>query len=207
MEKQDILKALAELRKEKKRKFTQTVELIINLKNFDIKKQGVNIVVNVPHKVKDRHICAFLNKKSESVDTITKAEFDKYKDKREMKRLVKKYDFFIAVAGLMPAVAMSFGKVLGPVGKMPSPQLGILPSEDEKPIKDLLGIINRVIKIKSKEASLKVTIGKEELSDEELAENAITVYKAVFNALPRQKENLKSVLIRFTMTKSIKIPI
>lgn len=207
MEKQDILKALAELRKEKKRKFAQTVELIINLKNFDIKKQSINIVVNVPHKVKDRQICAFLNKKSGSVDTIIKAEFDKYKDKREMKRLVKKYDFFIAVAGLMPAVAMSFGKVLGPVGKMPSPQLGLLPSEDEKPIKDLLAIINKVIKIKSKEASLKVSIGKEDLKDEEIAENAITVYKAVFNALPRQKENLKSVLIRFTMTKSIKIPI
>ena len=66
MEKENILKALAELRKEKKRKFAQTVELIINLKNFDIKKQGVNIVVNVPHKVKERRICAFLNKKSDS---------------------------------------------------------------------------------------------------------------------------------------------
>jgi len=206
MEKENILKALAELRKEKKRKFSQTVELIINLKNFDIKKQNVNIVVNVPNKVKDRNICAFLNKKSDFVDTITKAEFDKYKDKREMKRLIKKYDFFIAVAGLMPAVATSFGKVLGPAGKMPSPQLGILPSEDEKPIKDLLSIINKVIKIKSKEASLKVSIGKEELSDEQIAENAITVYKAVFNALPRQKENLKSVLIKFTMSKPVKIP-
>ncbi|OGJ19006.1 hypothetical protein A3K73_07685 [Candidatus Pacearchaeota archaeon RBG_13_36_9] len=207
MEKQDVVKVLTELRKEKKRKFAQTAELIINLKNFDIKKQSVNLVVNVPHKVKDRRICAFLNKKSDFVDTITKAEFDKYKDKREMKRLIKKYDFFIAVAPLMPAVAMSFGKVLGPAGKMPSPQLGILPSEDEKPIKDLLAIINKIIKIKSKEASLKISIGKEGLKDEEIAENAITVYKAVFNALPRQKENLKSVLIKFTMTKSIKIPL
>ena len=51
-----------------------------------------------------------------------------------MKKLVKKYDFFLASGPNMPAVATTFGKVLGPVGKMPSPQLGILPSEDEKMI-------------------------------------------------------------------------
>jgi ribosomal protein L1 len=105
----------------------------------------------------------------------------------------------------MPAVATSFGKVLGPAGKMPSPQLGILPSEDEKPIKDLLGRINRIVKIKSKEPSLKITIGKEDLKDEELAENAVKIYTEVFKVLPRQKENIKSILIKFTMTKPIKI--
>lgn len=207
MKKETILKALEELRKGKKRKFAQTADLIINLRNFDVKRQSVNTVVEVPHKVKERKVCAFFTKKNSHVDTITKADFDKYKDKKQMKQLLKKYDSFIAVAPLMPAVATSFGKVLGPAGKMPSPQLGILPSEDEKPVKDLVGRINRMIKIKSKEASLKITIGKEDLKDEELAENTVKVYNEVFKVLPRQKENIKSVLIKFTMSKPIKLNI
>jgi large subunit ribosomal protein L1 len=205
MDKKEFLKALQELRKGKKRKFTQSVELIINLRNFDVKRQNINIAVEVPHRIKDRKVCAFLTKKNSHVDTITKDKFDDYKDKKEMKQLLKKYDSFIAVAPVMPAVATSFGKVLGPAGKMPSPQLGILPSEDEKPIKDLLGRINRIVKIKSKEPSLKITIGKEDLKDEELAENAVKIYTEVFKVLPRQKENIKSILIKFTMTKPIKI--
>ena len=205
MDKKEVLKALEEIRKEEKRKFTQTAELIINLRNFDIKRQNINLAVEVPHKIKERKVCAFLTKNNSHVDTITKAEFDKYKNKKEMKQVMKKYDFFIAVAALMPAVATTFGKVLGPAGKMPSPQLGILPNEDEKPIKDLLSRINRMIRIKSKEPSLKISIGKEDLKDEEIADNAIKVYEEVFKVLPRQKENLKSVLIKFTMTKPIKL--
>ncbi len=205
MDKKEILKALAELRKDKKRKFTQTAELIINLRNFDVKRQNINIAVEVPNKIKERKVCAFLSKKNKYVDTVTKEEFNDYKDKKQMKELLKKYDSFVAVAPLMPAVAASFGKVLGPAGKMPSPQLGILPSEDGKPIKDLLGRINRIIKIKSKEPSLKITMGREDLKDEELAENAVKIYNEVFKVLPRQKENIKSVLIKFTMTKPIKL--
>lgn len=204
MQKENILKALAELRKEK-RKFSQTVDLIINLRNFDIKRQHINLVVNVPHRIKNRKVCAFLTKQNNHVDTVTQKEFESYKDKKEMKKLIQKYDFFIAVAGLMPAIATSFGKILGPVGKMPSPQLGILPNEDDKTIADLLSRINKVVKIKSKEPSLKISIGKEDLKDEELAENALAIYKQIFEALPRGKENLKSILIKFTMSKPVKL--
>jgi ribosomal protein L1 len=205
MEATDILNAIAELRKEKKRKFTQTIDLIINLKNFDVKKQSVNTVVTLPHSVKERRVCAFLTKNSSFVDTITQTDFEKYKNKKELKKLIKKYDSFVSVVSLMPSVAVTFGKVLGPAGKMPSPQLGILPSEDEKVIKDLLGRINKIVKVKSKEASLKISIGKETLKDEEIKENILATYNAVFNVLPRQKENVKSVLIKFTMGKPIKI--
>jgi len=205
MDKNSILKALAELRKEKKRKFPQTVDLIINLRNFDVKRQSINSVVQVPYKVKDRKVCAFLTKKNNKVDTVTQKEFSVYKDKKAMKNLVKKYDSFIAVASLMPAIATSFGRVLGPAGKMPSPKMGILPSEDSKAVEDLLSRINKIVKIKSKEPSLKISIGKEDLKDEEIAENALTIYKNVLQELPRKKENLKSILIKFTMSKPIKL--
>jgi ribosomal protein L1 len=105
----------------------------------------------------------------------------------------------------MPSVATYFGKVLGPSGKMPSPQLGILTSEDEKSMVELKEKISRTVRIKTKEPSIKVVIGKQSMPDEELAENALTVYNAVLSALPRKKENIKSLMIKFTMSKPIKI--
>jgi len=119
--KEELKKSLNELRKEKKRNFNQTIDLIINLKKYDFRKNPLNLFVNLPHKIKDKKICAFLEAKNKNVETVTKEEFKRYSDKKELKELVKKFDFFIAQASLMPKVATSFGRFLGPIGKMPSP--------------------------------------------------------------------------------------
>ena len=37
----------------------------------------------------------------------------------------------------MPKVATTFGRILGPLGKMPSPQLGIILNTDDKTINEL----------------------------------------------------------------------
>ena len=157
--------ALKELRKEKERKFNQTLDLIINLQKFDVKKTPLNMFISVPHKVKEKKICAFLEIKNNNVDTITKTEFKKYSDKKEVKKLARKYDFFIAQASLMPLVATTFGRSLGPTGKMPSPQLGILMNVDDKAINELKNRINTSIKIRTKEASIKNPIGRQDMKD------------------------------------------
>ncbi len=206
MEKAKILEALKKLREEtKKRNFSQSVDLIINLKNFNVKSESINLFLELPHKVKDKKIAAFLNKKSNLVDTITKQEFDKYKDKKKIKKLVKSYDFFISAASLMPTVASTFGRYLGPEGKMPSPQLGILRQESEEEIKGVLAKFEKVVRIKSKEPSLKICIGKENMSDEDISENIMATYNAIINALPKKKENVKNIIIKFTMGKPLKV--
>src|SRR3990167_9608659 len=159
----DVRQALAEFRKQEKRKFDQSVDLIVNLKNFDLKRDQVNVVLNFPHKIKDKKVCAFLNAKSKIIDSVIPAEFKSYKDKKDLKKLVNKYDFFIAFAGLMPQVAANFGKVLGPAGKMPTPQLGIATSENDSAIKPVLDKISRAVKIRAKEASIKLSVGKESM--------------------------------------------
>src|SRR3972149_11598321 len=133
--KMELRQALIELRKLEKRKFEQSIDLLISLKGIDPKKDNIATIVFIPNKVKDKKVCGFLTKKSDAVHTVTNLDFPKYRDKKTLKNLVKEFDFFIAAAPLMPLVATTFGKVLGPAGKMPSPQLGILPSEDEKAIK------------------------------------------------------------------------
>jgi len=205
MEKQDIVKALEELRKQEKRNFEQGVDLIVNLKKIDLKKTPINTFIHIPNKIRERKVCAFLNKKNSIVNSVIKDEFDKYKDKKNVKKLARQHEFFIASANLMPAVATTFGRVLGTVGKMPSPQLGIITSEDSETIKSVLDKINNNVRLKAKEASIKVLAGREGMKDEEIAENVIAIYNAIFNILPNKNDNIKSVLIKFTMSKPKKI--
>ncbi|MBI5148517.1 hypothetical protein HZA33_02450 [Candidatus Pacearchaeota archaeon] len=194
------------MKKQEKRNFTQSVDLIINQKDFDLKTQLVNIFVTLPHKTSDKKICAFLEKPNRSFDlTVTRLEFPKYQDKKDVKRLVRSYDFFVSLASLMPAVATTFGRYLGPAGKMPSPQLGILANDDERSINAVKEKIEKIIRMKTKEASIKVMIGKENMKDEDLADNAIAAYNAFVAALPKKKENVKSVMLKLTMSKPAKV--
>jgi len=205
MEKEQFFSALKELKETTKKKFDQSVDFIINLKNFDIKKENLNFFVTLPYETKKKRICAFLENKNELFDKcITSKEFENWQ-KKDIKKLVKDYDFFVANAKLMPAIALRFGKILGPAGKMPSPQLGIIQTEDKKTMMELKEKISKTIRIRTKEPSIKVMIGKQSMPEEQLAENALAVYNAVLAALPRKKENISNVIIKFTMSKPFKI--
>ncbi len=202
---EQLKKTLEELKKEKPRKFSQSVDLIVNLQKFDIKKSQINIFVQVPHKIKDKKIAAFLETKHKFLETITRNDFKKYSDKKEIKKLIGNYDFFVAQASLMPSVATSFGRVLGPTGKMPSPQLGIVMNPDDKSMNELVDKINHSIRIRAKEASIKTVVGKDNMKNEDIIENILTVYNALLKVLPKGNDNVKNVEIKFTMTKPIKI--
>lgn len=204
---QDLEKALKELREGKKRKFDQTLDLIINLQKFNLKKEAINTVINVPYKIKEKKIAAFLESESKFVETIPASSFAKYKDKKTIKSVVDKYDFFISQASLMPKVATTFGRALGPAGKMPSPQLGIILNADEKSIKEIEEKVNKSVKIRTKEASIKVPIGKESMTDKELLENILTIISGVRKSLVRGNDNIKNIELKFTMTKPIKIQV
>jgi len=198
--------ALKELRKtEKKSKFDETVDLIINLKNFDARKDAFSIFLEMPVKIKEKKIAGFFEKDSKVIDTIKKEDFPRYKEKKDARRLVKDYDFFIANAKLMPSIATSFGRVLGPAGKMPSPQLGILTSEDDNAIRQLNERINSTIRVRAKEPSIKIGIAKESFKDENIIKNAVFAYQRVVETLPKKIDNVRNVKIKFTMGKPVPV--
>jgi large subunit ribosomal protein L1 len=200
----NIAKALEELRATKKRKFMQTIELIINLKGFDNRREKLNTFITLPNPAPMK-IGAFLKRKSPLVNTILESDFDKYKSIAEIKQLANKYDLFIAVAPLMPKIATKFGRVFGPLGKMPSPQVGIVPMDSDEAIKPMLDKIKKSKRIITKEPSIKLGIGKEDMSDKEIIENIESVVKSIEHILPKQKENIRNVLLKFTMSKPIKL--
>jgi ribosomal protein L1 len=90
---------------------------------------------------------------------------------------------------------------------MPSPQLGLVAPEDENTIKLLIERINKSLKIRVKESSVKVSAGKESMPDEDLIDNIKAIYNGVVNALPTKRENVKSVMIKLTMSKPVKVEI
>jgi large subunit ribosomal protein L1 len=208
MNKEKFSKAVKELisidsQRTKKRNFDQTVDMIINLKNFDVRRESFNTVIILPHEIKNKRVAGFFEKDSELIDTIKKGEFVKYKDKKEIKKLVKTYDNFIANAKLMPAIATSFGRVLGPVGKMPSPQLGIVPNEDETLVKSVLKKFNTAVKVIVKEPSIKFSVGKASLGEEKISENLVVAINKILESLPKKSENIKNIKIKFTMSKPV----
>lgn len=204
---EQLKNALDELKKSKQRKFNQTVDLIVNLQKFDVKKSNLNLFVTVPHKVKDKKIAGFLEVENKNIDTITLEEFRKYNDKSKIKKLVRQYDFFVAQTSLMSKVATTFGRALGPTGKMPSPQLGIILNADDKTVKEIKEKINSSIKIKIKESSIKVPVGKQDMKDEDILENIMSVYNIILKNMPRDKENIKNIELKLTMSKPVKVNI
>ncbi|MBI2632121.1 hypothetical protein HYW75_03895 [Candidatus Pacearchaeota archaeon] len=178
----ELKQGLAELRKNEKRNFDQGIDLIVNLKGIDVKKDNVSTIVKIPFNIKDKKVCGFLTKKSNLVKTIFQLDFIKYKDKKLLKNLVKEFDFFIAVASLMP-----------------------LMKEDEESIKQLLDNISTSVKIRVKEASIKIIAGKESMKDEQILANINALYQGIVSALPNKKENVKNIMIKYTMSKPIKV--
>ena len=58
-EEKSFLEAVKKLRddnKEKERKFDQTIDLIVNLKEFDVRKQAFNVFAEVPHKFRNKKV-------------------------------------------------------------------------------------------------------------------------------------------------------
>ncbi len=216
MDKKSVLEALKKAREEgKKRNFSQSFELIINLKGLDLKKQEqqVDMFIVLPSATgKKARLCAFVGSelaadaKTAFDKVITDEEFESYsKNKKQTKRLAKEFDFFIAQANLMAKVASVFGRYLGPKGKMPNPKAGGVVAP-KAPLKPVVERLQRTVKASAKTVPIvQCIIGKESLSDDELAANALAVYESVVHHLPSEERNLKSVMVKLTMGKPVRV--
>jgi len=214
MDQKKILEALKKVKEGKKRKFNQSIDLIINLRGLDLKKpdQQVDFYSNLHYATgKKLRIAAFVGPEMKAeagqvVDTvITPAEFPKYKDKKAAKKLAGDHDYFIAQANLMAQVAGSFGKILGTRGKMPNPKAGCVvpPKANLKPLQQKLA---KTLRIKAKALPVvQCSVGKQEMKDEELADNILSVYNQLVHNLPNHENNIARVMIKLTMGEIVEV--
>lgn len=210
MEKTQLLHVLKEVReKSPKRKFSQTVDLIFNLQGLDLKKpeQKVDFYINLPHnRGKKTRACALFDvtlanqAKGLFDQVISKEEFPKWAGKKkEQKKLAESCDYFVAQVDLMSQIAQTFGKVLGPKGKMPNPKAGcVVPGTAQ--LQPLITRLATLVRIQTKnDLSVKVPVGMDNMKDEDLADNVLAVYNTLLTKLPQEKNNVKNVLVKFTM--------
>jgi large subunit ribosomal protein L1 len=212
MNKEEVKKALEQLKAQPKRKFSQSYDLIINLKNLVIKTTPVDFFVTLHYpKGKEVKVAAFVGTQLQDQSekfcdlTISETDFEKYSDKKELKKLADSYDYFIAQANMMPKVAKAFGKVLGIKGKMPNPKLGCVvpPNANLEPLVKKLSLS---VRLQAKKATnLQCMVGKEEQPDAEIIDNIITVYNATLKQLPNEIQNVKNVVLKTTMGKPVKL--
>ena len=204
IEKNVVLENLKELRKiSKKRSFTQSVDLIIVLKDIDPKKFRFSEEISLPHYPgKKRRVVIFSDTfKVEGTRTITSAELKELEGKKkESRKLAKSFDFALAEPKLMTLIGRILGPFLGPKGKMPK----II--TDERGLKDRVKNLEKGTRIRSRGSlSLQCVVGNEKMSDEEIAENIVTVLENVVSKLPEGERNIKKILIKFTMSPPVEV--
>ncbi len=216
MNKNKFLEALKKAKDgSKKRNFKQKVDLIVNLKDLNLKKpeQQVEFFLKLRYdKGRESKICALVGSelaakaKSACDNVIPADDFQKYAgDKKLSKKLCNDYDFFIAQANIMAKVAAAFGRILGPRGKMPNPKAGCVVTE-KTDLNTLCTNLKKTVKISAKTSLIiQLIIGNEEMKDEEIADNAYNVYEQLAHHLPNEKHNIKSMFVKLTMGKPIKV--
>ena len=125
--------------------------------------------------------------------------------KKDIKKLTEDYDYFVAQATLMPQVAKTFGRVFGPRQRMPNPKAGCVvpPNANLKPLAEKL---HKTIRLQAKKIPvIQCIVGRESLSDEDVLENMMAVFNQVLHSLPQEQNNIKSVLIKKTMSKAVRV--
>ncbi len=211
LEKEKIQKALEELRKHEKRNFNQSLDLVVKLKDLDLKKpeNRLNQTVVLPHQVgKDVKVCviaagdlALKSKEAKADLVIGRDQLDELaKNKKAARKLQQDYDTFIAEGSLMPLVGKTIGPVLGPRGKMPTP------IHLNAPINEVIEQARRTVKIRVRDQPvIQCRVGSEEMSNDDLSENIQAVFSSIEGKLERGSRNVSEILVKMTMESPVKL--
>ena len=207
----ELVSLIQEAKKsEKERKFKQSLELYLTFKDIDVKKGfALNEIIQLPKQMSQpAGVCVMATgdmgikaKKANADQVIDGDELNKLaENKRETRKLINKYDFFLADTKLMANVGKSLGQLLGPRGKMPTP----VPFN--APIESFLNRFKSSIRVRVKNSlSLSCKIGDEQMNDNDLASNAIAIINAIEKKLPNGEKNIKKLMIKTTMGKVVKL--
>jgi len=193
----------------KKRAFVETVEISTALREIDLKNPAnrINIEATVPHDLGGKSQVAIfaegdlaVRAAEAGIKTISRDEIERIsKEPKEAKKLANEYAFFLAEPPLMAVCARFLGKILGPRGKMPKP----IPPRVE--LDRFVARYNRIVKIRIKTTPvINAPIGKANLSDSVLAENATAILQQLTAKLPKGATQVKSVCFKTTMGPAVR---
>ena len=206
-EKSTVMAVQKALEGAKKRKFTETVELAINLKDVDLSvpKTRIQDDIILPNgRGKAIRVCVIgggelaLKAKDVADLVITPEELQTIADnKKQAKKIANSIDYFIAEAPLMAVVGKRLGVVLGPRGKMPKP---IPPGVDPS---NMIDALRRTVSVRTKDKmTFHAPVGTTEMPIEQLADNIETLLKRIEVKLEKGRMNIASSYVKTTMGPS-----
>ncbi|XP_055249518.1 60S ribosomal protein L10a-like [Moschus berezovskii] len=179
----------------KRRKFLETVELQISLKNYDPQKDkrflGTVRLKSTPRPkfsvcvLGDQQHCD----EAKAVD-IPHMDIEALKklnkNKKLVKKLAKKYDAFLASESLIKQIPRILGPGLNKAGKFPS-----LLTHNE----------NMVAKVDEVKSTIKFQMKKVKMTDDELVYNIHLAVNFLVSLLKKNWQNVRALYIKSTMGK------
>jgi len=212
VEKEQILKAVkTALDTAPERKFQESVDITINLKNIDLAqpKNRIDETILLPHGVGTAVKVAVLGKgeittqaKAAGADLIiSPEEIERLGgEPREARKIASEYRFFLAETSVMGQVGRWLGPRLGPRGRMPTP---IPTGTDVRPIIERL---RSSVKIRSKDKKVfHARVGSTGMAPEQIAENVDAVMKRIETVLEQGSQNIRSVYVKTTMGPAVRL--
>lgn len=206
---EELVKKLLE--ESPQRKFSESVDIAINLKNLDLNqpKNRVDEEIILPNGLgKELKVGVFAKgevalqaKQAGAAYVFDDADIQEMKDdKARAKSVADECDFFIAETQFMATIGKTIGTVLGPRGKMPVP---LLPG---KSIGEMIQAKQSAVRVRSKDKmTFHVAVGRRDMPADKLAQNIETVISRVERALVKGKQNIKSIYVTTTMGKSERV--
>jgi len=212
LDKKTIVDAVKEAKeKSGQKKFNQTIDLILNIKEIDMKapEGKVQAVIDLPHITgKPNKICivasgelALKSRKANADKVIEKADLEALAGKKkDLRKLASDFDVFISEAPLMPLVGRILGPVLGPRGKLPVPV---------PPNAEIAAVIKKhrktvVVRMRN-QPIIQCAIGTENMNEDELYDNVQAVLRFLDGKLKRGLKNIKFAYIKTSMGTPVKI--
>jgi len=212
LDKKTIVDAVKEAKeKSGQKKFSQTIDLILNIQEIDMKapEGKIQAVIDLPHVTgKPNKICivasgelALKSRKANADKVIEKADLEALAGKKkDLRKLASDFDVFVAEAPLMPLVGRILGPVLGPRGKLPVPV---------PPNADVAAVIAKhrktvVVRMRN-QPIIQCSIGTENMTEEELYDNIQAVLRFLDGKLKRGLKNIKLAYIKTSMGTPVKI--
>jgi len=199
----ESVNAMLALSQEKKRKFTESVELQVSLKNYDPQKDkrfsGTVRLRNIPRPkmavciLGDQQHCD--EAKANTVPSMDTEALKKLnKNKKLVKKLAKKYDAFLASDSLIKQIPRIVGPGLNKAGKFPTMLT------HSEPMMAKIDEVRATIKFQMKKVlCLAVAVGHVNMTPEELVANINLAINFLVSLLKKNWQNVRALYIKTTM--------
>merc|ERR1711977_410252 len=198
-----VREAIKYSKETKPRKFPETIDLQIGLKNYDPQKdKRFSGTVKLRHIPRPKFsVCIFGDQqhcdeaKEKNYPFMSADDLKKLnKDKKLVKKMGKRYDAFLASESLIKQIPRLLGPGLNKAGKFPT----MLTHQDDMVQK--VNDIKATVKFQMKKVlCLAVAVGNVEMTDDQLVQNLNLSINFLVSLLKKNWQNVKSLYIKTTM--------